>query len=278
MFARPNQVFVAVVLVATPVVFVAAEAGAGALVIFTILVIALLASATLMSAPTRPQPPLVDALAAEPAAERMPWRRVRAHLGRGRTGSRSPTVHPAALVGITGLAASGKGELAHGLSNLDEFERWGRASFGRYIEHWAREHGLPTDNYALHEVGNHLLQRRGADRFCRDVLEFSGWDAAAEAPGLIIEDVLHPEIWEALGAGFSRGVLLEATRSQERRTEALLRKGTPADRLDDIARHPTERAVERLLRATPPDLRVATDDIASGVDAVRRELSRLLPV
>jgi cytidylate kinase len=177
------------------------------------------------------------------------------------------------VLGLTGQIASGKSTLAKGLAAT---LGWHRVSFGGYVRQVAKDSGYDEERKTLQNVGQHLLDTRGAEQFCVDVLEAQ---AGAFVPGqnLVVDGVRHERVADALASlvypsAFALIVLRVDQRTRERRLE--LREGEGLQALHEADRHPTEFDVIRALRRQAGLTLVSTRPSGELVRTVREWLAR----
>jgi dephospho-CoA kinase len=155
------------------------------------------------------------------------------------------------VLGLTGQIASGKSTLAKGLATARRCER---VSFGDYVRKTAEGLRYEPDRRTLQDLGQGLLDERGAEQFCIDVLKAQS-ETFVPGQDLVVDGVRHDTVADALASlvypsTFALVFLRVDQRTRERRLE--LREGEDLQRLREADEHKTEVDVTRLLhrRAT----------------------------
>lgn len=150
------------------------------------------------------------------------------------------------VLGLAGQIASGKSTIARALALA---MRCSQVSFGRYVRNRAKEAGYDEDRRTLQDLGQDLLNERGTEQFCIDVLRS---EAPEFVPGmdLIVDGVRHVEVADALTSlthpsRFALIFIRVDERTRQRRLE--LREGEDPMTLRQADEHETERDVGRAL-------------------------------
>lgn len=152
------------------------------------------------------------------------------------------------VLGLAGQIASGKSTVAKAVAAAIPCPH---VSFGNYVRSVAKRKQIYDDRNALQDLGQYLLETKGAEQFCIDVLDS---EAPDYVPGddLIIEGVRHVEVTEALTrlvypAAFALVFVL--VDDLTRRQRLALRDGKgDAVNLAKVDSHATERQVHGELR------------------------------
>lgn len=157
------------------------------------------------------------------------------------------------VIAFSGRRASGKSIVS---SEVAKALEWKWASFGTYLRAAAKHEGVSDSTENLQELGAMLVKQ--PDRFCREVLSYSGWQAGEP---LIIEGVRHREVMESLRKIVApleaRLVFLDVEEAvRMRRLEE--REQSSEERTKAVEEHSTERQVKEILPAEA-DFRIGTD-------------------
>jgi cytidylate kinase len=175
------------------------------------------------------------------------------------------------VLGLTGQIASGKSTLAKGLAATLGCER---VSFGKYVRETAKRH-YDDDRKTLQDLGQDLLEERGAEQFCVDIFDAQ---AGAFVPGqnLVVDGVRHEAVANALASlvypsAFALIVLRVDQRTRQRRLE--LRDGEGVRDLREADKHQTELEVTRTLHRRAALTLVSTRPSGELVRAVREWLA-----
>lgn len=166
------------------------------------------------------------------------------------------------VIAFSGRRASGKSIVS---SEVAKTLKWKWASFGTYLRVAAKNEGVSDSTENLQELGAMFVKE--PDRFCREVLSYSGWQAGEP---LIIEGVRHREVMESLRkivAPLEARLVFLDVEEAERMRRLEEREPSSDERTKAIEEHSTERQVKEILPAEA-DFRIRTDQEPEAV--VRR--------
>jgi adenylate kinase family enzyme len=153
---------------------------------------------------------------------------------------------PKLVVALAGPPSSGKSSVAASIGAEWQAPVLG---FGDYVRQEASSRGLTNERGALQDLGQELLEKQGAEEFCRSVLAAQG-RAAAELP-VIWDGVRHLPVLEALRRIYAPApVVLAYLQPPEstRRERVLDRAESEAASPEQWAAHQTESHLNELKR------------------------------
>lgn len=171
------------------------------------------------------------------------------------------------VLGLSGQIASGKSTIATALARVIGCDH---VSFGKYVRTVASERGYDESRQTLQDLGQHLLESRGAEGFCLDVLASQ---APRFVPGndLVIEGIRHTDVVDALSFLVQPSVFaLVFVRVDERtrRNRLALREGEGNTDLKTADKHSTEQQVRRAMQGRAALTLVSTRPSGESVRAV----------
>jgi transcriptional regulator with XRE-family HTH domain/cytidylate kinase len=163
------------------------------------------------------------------------------------------------VIAFSGRRASGKSTVS---SEVAKALEWKWASFGTYLRAAAKHEGVSDSTENLQELGAMFVKQ--PDRFCREVLSYSGWQAGEP---LIIEGVRHREVMESLRkivAPLEARLVFLDVEEAERMRRLEEREQSSEERTKAVEEHSTEKQVKEILPAEA-DFRIGTDQEPEAV-------------
>jgi hypothetical protein len=158
----------------------------------------------------------------------------------------SHDLHPAHVIVITGHPGSGKTALAKALH--DACPDWAWASCGDFVRSEALRQGVPLDFSKTDHLGQRLVEELGGQGFLDAVLRHA--DVPENAEKLIIDDVYHVEVFEAMAARWPHVRSIEVNAPL-----AVQREGTGSEAIASTVttdRHELDAEASRLEQRVPP--------------------------
>lgn len=209
------------------------------------------------------------------AALQVPWRhrnQERTPLTIGTAVVANPreagVLSPDLVLVLSGRSRSGKSTIAKQL--IATHPDWTRASCGEYVCAQAKEQGVDLRLPDTHALGQALVDEMGGERFLAAVLEHA--DIPNDATTLVVDDVYHLEVYEALRARWQHLMFASVQLPETSRRSLLHDEGLDDAQVNSIEDSPLDRAVVALETryepayhltgaAGPTDARVAVAQI-----------------
>jgi hypothetical protein len=154
---------------------------------------------------------------------------------------------PDRVLVLAGPRRTGKTALAQEI--VAAHPDWGRASCGEYVKACARAEGVEGGRSATDVFGQELVERLGGHAFLDGVLEYA--QIPPESNVLVIDDVYHLEVYEAIEARWSHLKFASLTLPP-----SIQRSLAEQERSDLHPIDPLDRSVDELESRRRPDRQI----------------------
>lgn len=152
-------------------------------------------------------------------------------------------LEPTRVIALTGRSGSNKSRIAEEIKK--NHPDWAYSSCGKFVRQEAEKAGIRGDLLETHNFGLSLVEQLGPEGFLNAVLDTA--DIPNHAETLIIDDIYHPSVFEALKGHWNhlQFVFVDLPESVRR---AVLHddRGLSKEEVDQIEAHPLDRGADEL--------------------------------